>query len=77
MKVITMVSLKPHFNQETIMATKKKLNASEKKLVETITKQDQLVTMAVKDMESLLNENKSLRAQVNHLLALVNILTRH
>jgi len=33
--------------------------------------------MAVKDMESLLNENKSLRAQVNHLLALVNILTRH
>jgi hypothetical protein len=59
------------------MATKKKLNASEKKLVETITKQDQLVTMAVKDMESLLNENKSLRAQVNHLLALVNILTRH
>ena len=51
MKVITMVSLKPHFNQETIMATKKKLNASEKKLVETITKQDQLVTMAVKDME--------------------------
>jgi hypothetical protein len=59
------------------MATKKKLNASEKKLVETITKQDQLVTMAVKDMESLLNENKSLRAQINHLLALVNILTRH
>jgi len=59
------------------MAIKKKLNASEKKLVETITKQDQLVTMAVKDMESLLNENKSLRAQVNHLLALVNILTRH
>jgi len=59
------------------MSTKKKLNASEKKLVETITKQDQLVTMAVKDMESLLNENKSLRAQVNHLLALVNILTRH
>ena len=75
MKVIT--NTKPHFNQETIMATKKKLNASEKKLVETITKQDQLVTMAVKDMESLLNENKSLRAQVNHLLALVNILTRH
>lgn len=77
MKDIMKVSLKPHFNQETIMATKKKLNASEKKLVETITKQDQLVTMAVKDMESLLNENKSLRAQVNHLLALVNILTRH
>jgi len=59
------------------MATKKKPTAVEKKLVETITKQDQLVTMAVKDMESLLNENKSLRAQVNHLLALVNILTRH
>ena len=59
------------------MATKKKPTAVEKKLVQTIEKQDQLVTMAVKDMESLLNENKSLRAQVNHLLALVNILTRH
>ena len=40
-------------------------------------KQDKLVTMAVHDMESLLNENKSLRSQVNHLLALVNILVRH
>jgi hypothetical protein len=57
------------------MATKKK--PTQKQLVETISKQDKLVTMAVHDMESLLNENKSLRSQVNHLLALVNILVRH
>ena len=57
------------------MAVKKK--PTQKQLVETINKQDKLVTMAVHDMESLLNENKSLRSQVNHLLALVNILVRH
>jgi len=46
-------------------------------LVKTIQRQDQAVKVAVDELEVLLAENKSLRAQINHLLALVNILTRH
>ena len=46
-------------------------------LVKTIQRQDHAVKIAVDELEVLLAENKSLRAQINHLLALVNILTRH
>ena len=46
-------------------------------LVKTIERQDKVVKVAVDELEILLAENKSLRAQINHLLALVNILTRH
>ena len=58
------------------MATKRKA-MPKANLVKTIERQDKVVKVAVDELEILLAENKSLRAQINHLLALVNILTRH
>lgn len=58
------------------MATKRKATPKAN-LVKTIERQDKVVKVAVDELEILLAENKSLRAQINHLLALVNILTRH
>lgn len=58
------------------MAIKKKATPKAN-LVKTIERQDHAVKIAVDELEVLLAENKSLRAQINHLLALVNILTRH
>ena len=58
------------------MATKRK-TMPKANLVKTIERQDKVVKVAVDELEILLAENKSLRAQINHLLALVNILTRH
>lgn len=58
------------------MATKKKITPKAS-LVKTIQRQDNAVRVAVNEIDLLLAENKSLRAQNNHLLALVNILTRH
>lgn len=58
------------------MAIKKKATPKAN-LVKTIERQDKVVQVAADEIELLLAENKTLRAQVNHLLALVNILTRH
>lgn len=58
------------------MAVKKKVTPKAS-LVKTIQRQDNAVRVAVNEIDLLLAENKSLRAQNNHLLALVNILTRH
>lgn len=58
------------------MAIKKKITPKAN-LVKTIERQDNVVKVAATEIDLLLNENKSLRAQINHLLALVNILTRH
>lgn len=58
------------------MAVKKKITPKAS-LVKTIQRQDNAVRVAVNEIDLLLAENKSLRAQNNHLLALVNILTRH
>lgn len=58
------------------MAIKKKITPKAN-LVKTIERQDKVVSLAADEIELLLAENKTLRAQVNHLLALVNILTRH
>lgn len=62
--------------KEKKMAIKKKITPKAN-LVKTIERQDKVVSLAADEIELLLAENKTLRAQVNHLLALVNILTRH
>lgn len=59
------------------MTIKKKPSLKEKQLVSVIDKQDQLVSVAVHEMDTLMQEVKSLKAQNNHLLSLVNILIRH